>query len=66
MSTKESQITSPTIVYSTYIQGANQRKNQNLASLAFVGGNSPAIGEFPSQMAKNTENVSIWRRHHAA
>ena len=29
-------------------------------------GNSPATGEFPSQMASNAENVSIWRRHHAA
>ena len=27
-------------------------------------GNSPAIGEFPVQIAGNAENVSIWWRHH--
>ena len=27
-------------------------------------GNSPVTGEFPSQRAGNTENVSIWWRHH--
>ena len=27
-------------------------------------GNSPVTGEFPSQMASNAENVSIWWRHH--
>ena len=27
-------------------------------------GNSPVTGEFPPRMASNTENVSIWWRHH--
>ena len=27
-------------------------------------GNSPVTGVFPTQMASNTENVSIWWRHH--
>ena len=27
-------------------------------------GNSPGTGEFPAQMARNVENVSIWWRHH--
>ena len=27
-------------------------------------GNSPVTGEFPAQMASNTENVSVWWRHH--
>ena len=27
-------------------------------------GNSPGTGGFPSQMASNAENVSIWWRHH--
>ena len=27
-------------------------------------GNSPGTGEFPTQMASNAENVSIWWRHH--
>ena len=26
--------------------------------------NSPVTGEFPAQIASNTENVSIWWRHH--
>ena len=56
-----SQITSLTIVYSIVYSDANQRKHQSSASLA---GNSPVTGEFPSQMASNAENVSIWWRHH--
>ena len=59
-----SQITSLTIVYPTVYSGADQRKHQNTASLAFVLGNSPVTGGFPSQMASNAENVSIWWRHH--
>ena len=45
-----SQITSLTIVYSTVYSGADQRKHQSSASLAFVGGilrgpvNSPQKG----------------------
>ena len=27
-------------------------------------GNSPVIGEFPTEMASNAENVSIWWRHY--
>ena len=38
MSAMESQITSLTIVYSTVYSGANQRKHQSSASLAFVRG----------------------------
>ena len=38
MSTMASQITSLTIVYSTVYSGANQRKHQSSASLAFVRG----------------------------
>ena len=44
-----SQITSLTIVYSNVYSGADQRKHQSSASLAFVS---------------NAENVSIWWRHH--
>ena len=51
-----SQITSFTIVYSTVYSSADQRKHQSSASLAFVcTGNSPVTGEFPAQMASNTE-----------
>ena len=40
MSAMASQITSLTIVYSTFYSGADQRKNKSSASLAFAG-NSP-------------------------
>ena len=49
-------ITSLTIVYSTVYSDADQRKHQSSASLV--------PGEFPTQMASNAENVSIWWRHH--
>ena len=63
MSVMASQITSFTIVYSTIYAGTDQRKYQSSVSLAFVRGihwwlvNSPHKGS-------NTENVSIWLRHH--
>ena len=59
-----SQITNLSIVYSTVYSDADQRKHQSSASLAFVWGNSPVTGEFPTQMASNAENVSFWWRHH--
>ena len=65
MGTIESQITSPTVVYSTVYSDADQRKYVSSASLAFYAGNSTETGEFPAHMASNAENVSIWRRHHA-
>ena len=52
------QITSITIVYSTVYSDADQRKHQSSASLAF------GTSEFPAQMVRNAENVSIWWRHH--
>ena len=55
-----SQITSLTIVYSIVYSGADQRKYQSSASLAFVRG----IHRWPAQRASNAENVSIWWRHH--
>ena len=58
MSVMASQITSLAIVYSTVYPGADQRKHQSSALLAFV------TGEFPAEMASNTENVSSWWRHH--
>ena len=50
-----SQITSLTIVYSSVYSGADQRKHQSSASLAFVRGIHPVTGEFPAQRASNTE-----------
>ena len=43
-----SQITSLTIVYSTVYSGADQRKHQSSALLAFAG-NSRVTDEFPTQ-----------------
>ena len=61
MGTTKSQITSLTNVFSTIYSGADQRKHQNSASLAFV----KAIHEFTAQRASNAEKVSIWGRHDA-
>ena len=60
MGAMASQIIRLTIVYSTVYSGADQRKHQSFASLAF----EPVTGEFPAQIASNAENVSIWWRHH--
>ena len=45
--------------------GANKRKHQSSASVAFVRGIYRWPVEPPSQRASNAEIVSIWRRHHA-
>ena len=58
-----SQITCLNIDYSTLYSGADQRKFQNSASLAFVRG-IHRWDEFPLQMASNVEYVSIWWREH--
>ena len=52
MSTIASQITSLTIVYATVYSGADQRKHQSSASLAFVQGpvNSPHKGPVTRKM----------------
>ena len=65
MSTMWSQITTLTIVYSIFCSGAGERNHQSSTSLAFVRGNSPVTGVFPTHRASNAENVSIWWRHHA-
>ena len=63
MSTMPSQITCLTIIYSIVYSGADQRKHQSSASLAFEG-NSLVTDKFPAQRASNAENVSIWWCHH--
>ena len=40
-------------------------KTPKLRVTGFCEGNQPVAGGFPSQRACNTENVSIWWRHHA-
>ena len=61
MSAIASQTTSLTIAYSTVYSGADHRKHQSSASLAFFVGDSSvtATGEFLAQRASNAENISI-------
>ena len=40
------------------------KKTSKLRVTGLCAGNSPVTGEFPAQMASNTENISIWWRHH--
>ena len=64
MGTMASQIPSLTIVYSTIYSGADQRKHQSSASLAFVRGIYRSQGEFHAQMGSIAESIFIWRCHH--
>ena len=44
-----------------------RRRSKKTSKLRVTGlraGNSPMTGEFPAQMASNSESVSIWWRHH--
>ena len=56
-----SQITSLIIVYSTVYSGADQRKHQSSASLAFVSGIHRWI---PCTKGQQRGKVSVWWRHH--
>ena len=58
-----SQITSLTVVYVIVHSGAD-KKTSKLQVTGLCAENSPVAGEFPTQKASNTENVSIWWRHH--
>ena len=64
MNTMAFQITGVSVVYSTVLLDADQRKHQSSASLACAG-NSPVTGELSAQKASNAKNLSIWWRHHA-
>ena len=64
MGTMASQIISLTIVYSTAYSRRRSKKTSKPRVTGLCAGNSPVTGEFPTQMASNAENVSIWRRHH--
>ena len=65
MSTRASQITSLTIVYSTTFSRRRLIKKSKLCITGLCEGNSPVTGEFLAKRASNAENVSIWWRHHA-
>ena len=66
ISTMASQVTSLTIVYSTVYSGADQRKLQSSASLAFVRGihrwpvNSPHKGPVTRKMFSCDDVIIIW------
>ena len=59
-----SQITSLMIVYSTVYLGADHRRHQSSASLAFVWGIHRWQANSPHKKYSYAENVSIWWRHH--
>ena len=59
MGAMASQINRFTSIYSTVYSGADQRKHQSSAPLAIVRGILPVTGEFPAQMASNTENDAV-------
>ena len=63
MSAMASQMTSLTIVYSTIYLGRS-KKTAKLRVTGLCEGNLPVTGEFPAQKVSNTEDVSIWWRHH--
>ena len=42
------------------------KKTSKLHVTGLCAGNSPVTGEFPAQMASNTEYVSIWWHHHVS
>ena len=44
--------------------GRRSKKTPKLRVTGLCAGNSPGTGEFPAQMASNTENVFIWWRRH--
>ena len=44
--------------------GRRSKKTSKLCVTGLCAGNSLVTGQFPAQMASNTENVSIWWRHH--
>ena len=64
MDTMASQITSPTVVYSTVYFRHRSKKTSKLRVTGHCTGNLPVTGELPAQMASNAENVSIFWRYH--
>ena len=59
MGTMASQVTSLTIVYSTVIRGQIKENIKAPRHTGLCAGNSSVTGEFPTQMASNTEMFSF-------
>ena len=64
MGAMSSQMTSLAIVYSIIHSGADQRKHQSSASLAFVCGEFTGGRWIPRTKASDAENASVSWRHH--
>ena len=65
MGVMASQITSLPIVHKlNRLFRRRTKKTSRLRVTGLCAGNSPVTGEFPTQMASNAENASIWWRHH--
>ena len=64
MGTMASQITSLKIVLLNRLFRRRSKKTSNLRVTGLCAGKSPGTDEFPTQMASNAENISIWWRHH--
>ena len=58
-----SQITNLILFTQSFIELRIKEKSK-LRVTGLCEGNSPVTGEFPTQRSSNTENVSIWWRHH--
>ena len=65
MGAMASQITSPTIVYSTVYLGADQRKKSKLRVTGPLCGEFTGDQGIPRTKVSNAENASIRWRHHA-
>ena len=63
MSEMASEITSLKIVYSSVCSRAD-KKTSKLSITGLCEGISPVTGEFLAQRTSNTNNISIWWRHH--
>ena len=64
MGARASQITSLTIVLFNRLFRCRSNKTWKLRVTGLCAGCSQEISEFPTQMANNAENVSIWWRRH--
>ena len=64
MSVMASQITSLKTVYSTVYSRRRSKKTSTLRVTGLCEENSSVTGEFPAQRTSDTENVSVWWRHH--
>ena len=62
-----SMMASKSLAYQQFTQPFVQEQIKEKSKLHVTGlceGNLPVTGEFPAQRTSNTENVSIWWRHH--